>query len=167
MGKRAQGLPLSFIVLAAISVLILVIIVAFTVGGAGSFFRQIIGVAPQEIDATRDACRSNCDRLTTITGTGQWTSSSYCSKTYALDIDGDKRAGGYGCLPATGAAAGDCSKGVGDKICNKKCQQETNLRCWDSEIGIPCSVSFTTSAGTTLLCSEPAARTPCAETDCK
>jgi len=119
--KKAQGLPLSFIVIAAISVLILVLIVAFTVGAGGGFLRQLIAPAPAEIESIQTACSAACDRISGITSEAQFKSSDYCSKTFTADIDRD------GKINAT---------------------SESGLHCWDNAIGQSCAL--TTTTGITL-----------------
>ena len=51
MNKKAQGLPLNFIVLAAIAILILILVVGFVIGGGSSIGRTI---SPQ-------VARQNCE----------------------------------------------------------------------------------------------------------
>ncbi len=119
--KKAQGLPMSFIVIAAISVLILVLIVAFTVGAGGGFLRQLIAPAPSEIETVQTACSTACDRISGITSDTQFRSSDYCKKTFTADINRDSKIDS-----AT----------------------EAGLYCWDADIGQACSL--TTTTGITL-----------------
>jgi len=117
---KAQGLPLSFIVLAAISVLVLILIVAFTVGGAGSFFKQITivggGGKGEELSAVQTACTANCQKLQadpTLT-IEKFQGSDYCKKTSAVDLNKD----------------------------GKIDRNETGLHCWDDKINIDCTVEI-------------------------
>src|SRR3989344_4987580 len=92
MAKRAQGLPLNLIVLAIIAALVLVLIIAFTVGGAGSTFSRIFKVSTsttgEEIDSVRAACRNACNNAElSITGSSQWATADYCKKRFNLDVD--------------------------------------------------------------------------------
>jgi len=119
--KRAQGLPLSFIVIAAIAALILVLVIAFTIGGLGGFFRQIMAPAPEELSTVQTACKAACDSLIAISTDKQFRDSAYCKKTYTVDINGD---------------------GKIDP------NSETGLHCYHPDIGISCTV--TTTTGITL-----------------
>ena len=125
--KKAQGISLSFIVTAAIAALVLVLIIAFTVGGLGGFFRQLTGAGPGELETIQSTCQSNCNKLAVITRDAQWSGSSYCRTTYTIDIDGD----------------GDIE------------ENEIGLNCWDFPINIDCTVTYITPAGTTKICASP------------
>ena len=83
---KSQGLPINFIVLAAVAILILILIVGFVIGGGAAFERNIApGVA-----------RSNCDRWCSSLqqqasintqenfGTND-IGSSYCTNTQVVD----------------------------------------------------------------------------------
>ena len=87
--QKGQGLPLSFIVIAAISALVLILVIAFTIGGLGGFFRQIISPAPEDLSVVQSACRSFCDQLVTVSTATQFRGSTYCTKTYAVDLNDD------------------------------------------------------------------------------
>ena len=119
--QKGQGLPLSFIVIAAISALVLILVIAFTIGGLGGFFRQIISPAPEDLSVVQSACRSFCDQLVTVSTATQFRGSTYCTKTYAVDLndDGDIN---------TDVAAG--------KI-------EAGLNCWGLDIGSICTLQTT------------------------
>lgn len=130
MNKKAQGLPLSFIVIAAIAALILVIVVAFTIGGLGGLFRQILAPAPIEVDTVRTACQASCDSLTTISSDIAFTGSKYCTKTYAIDVDGDGKI----------------------NMNDTADPQEIELNCWDSPISVTCSTTYDTAGGATKYC---------------
>lgn len=85
---KAQGLPLSFIVLAAISALVLILVIAFTIGGLGGFFRQItIAGGVQDLSTVQTACKSACDRLLPGITETQFKSSDYCTRTYTVDLN--------------------------------------------------------------------------------
>ena len=151
ISKKAQGLPLSFIVIAAISALVLILIVTFTIGGFGSFGKQIIGSSASDLESTRDICRANCAKLAAITSDSQWVQSAYCEKTFAVDLDGDGKAGGGKCAAATAALVAT------DLRCGKKdnTKFEVGLRCWDNFIGVSCTQSITTASGSNLFCQSP------------
>lgn len=84
---KGQGLPLSFIVIAAISVLVLILIIAFTLGPGGSFLKQLVTPAPEEKGTVEVACNSFCAQLAGATTESQFTSSSFCTKTFAIDLN--------------------------------------------------------------------------------
>lgn len=88
---KAQGLPLSFIVIAAISALVLVIVVAFTIGGLGSTLKQIgTAGATSDLSAIQTACRSSCVSLqATAANVEQAQNSDYCRKSYSVDLNGN------------------------------------------------------------------------------
>ena len=114
MNKKAQGLPLSFIVIAAIVLIVLILVVVFTVGGLGSAFRGISAQQSQDLSSVQAACQTACARQQvnpSLTPT-QFKSSDYCTKDYAIDNNGD------GQLNST----------------------ETNYNCPGSPISVPCDV---------------------------
>ncbi|MGC8941010.1 MAG: hypothetical protein ACP5JY_03175 [Candidatus Nanoarchaeia archaeon] len=87
---KAQGLPLSFIVIAAISALVLILVVAFTVGGLGGFFKQmkIVG-GGEDLSAVQTKCTTNCQKLMadpTLTDT-KFKSSAYCTEKFTVDLN--------------------------------------------------------------------------------
>ena len=129
--KKAQGLPLNFIVLAAIAVLILVLVVAFVVGGGGGLLGQLFQSGPTAKETIVNNCRTDCNKLQVISSTTQYTMSSYCSKTYAIDLDGN---------------------GKIDNL-NKAGNDERSFKCWNSNIGVDCTISFRDMSGTTQTCS--------------
>ena len=124
VNKRAQGLPLSFIVIAAIAVLILVIVVAFVIFGLGGSFKGITTQTASELETVQVACQTNCNKLQTGTTKtiSAFKSSQYCTKTYTIDMNGD------------GEINTDTESGT----------KEISLKCWD-DIGISCSVTLQNS----------------------
>lgn len=119
MAKKAQGLPLNLIVLAAIAALILVLVIAFTIGGAGTFFKQIfnrgITAVGDDVDGAKTNCQNWCTQAQQLTTTAAWKASSYCTKTANIDVNKD------------GA------------IKNTPTQNELKLKCKESPISISCS----------------------------
>ncbi len=104
---KGQGLPLSFIVIAAISALVLILVVAFTIGGLGGFFKQItIAGGGSELSTVQSACQNACNTAQLSTSLAQFKSSDYCSKTYAIDLNKDGK-----------IASGN----------------ETGIHCWDAK----------------------------------
>lgn len=65
MNKRAQGLPLEFIVLAAIAILILILVVGFVIGGGISFAGA---VSPASFSANCKQICSNYQRDASTVG---------------------------------------------------------------------------------------------------
>ena len=120
--KKAQGLPLSFIVIAAIAVLILVIVVAFVIFGLGGSFKGITLQSTSDLESVKAACQANCNKLKTGTTTAvTFATSQYCSKKYAVDVDGDGEIN-------TNATSGH--------------DQETELHCYSNNINVPCTVTL-------------------------
>ena len=166
VNKKAQGLPLNLIVLAAVAALVLVLVVAFTVGGTGSFFGKIFrsgtAAAGNEQDVAITACNSLCDQAKSIAGTNLWTSTGVCTRTFSFDRDGDGKIGGGACT-STGRHAGDL---VGAKYCGAtstgKTMRESNINCAD--LGVACTVDIVTPAKT-VTCTLPA-KAACAATNC-
>ena len=140
--KKAQGLPLSFIVIAAIVALVLVIVVAFTIGGLGTFFGRIFGggkaAVGETIDDIRVVCSGLCDQAKQITVTSQWPSSSYCTRSFNIDLNGD------GVINGT----------------------EVGMKCWDAELNSNCAFSITTPTGA-VTCTQPAIGEACSTADCQ
>lgn len=82
---RGQGLPISTIVLAAIAVLVLVILVAFTTGSLNKLFtstQTISGsVTPDEVASFRIGCEQACFQAKQLADTQtKFTNSDYCSR---------------------------------------------------------------------------------------
>ena len=110
MAIKGQGLPISFIVIAAISALVLVLVVAFTIGGLGDLFRGIFqtGGLGDELSLVQTACRTSCTTSqTTSIDLESFQSSRYCREVYSVDIDN--------------------KDGLTDN--------EKGLHCWDSQQG--------------------------------
>jgi hypothetical protein len=123
--EKGQGLPLSFIVIAAISALVLIIIIAFTIGGGGSLLKQIITPAPEEKGTVQVACNSYCSQLTGATTENQFTSSSFCTKTFAVDLNGN------GKINTT---------------------DEAGLHCWGTKLLATCTVQISSDTYSEVNC---------------
>ena len=91
--KKAQGLPLNLIVIAVIAALVLVLIIAFTIGGFGFSLGKIFGagqtIVGEDIDIAKTACSGYCDSAKNALTTTGWTISQYCTKTFSIDTSGD------------------------------------------------------------------------------
>ena len=123
MAKRAQGLPLNLIVLAIIAALVLVLIIAFTVGGAGSVFSKLgksgTAATGDELSTVREGCRIACANSRPIAVLSEWKTSPYCAKLSNVDLNGD------------GSLA----------------DAEKNLKCLNANIGIDCANDAGTRTG--------------------
>jgi len=130
MAKKGQGLPLNLIVLAAMAALILVLVIAFTIGGAGAFFGKIfrggVTAVGEEINVVQTTCNSLCQQAQTVSSTVTWKTSQYCRRTFNVDRNGD----------------GVLNQSTSDPKAN-----EVGLHCADDPITVSCSASITTAAG--------------------
>ena len=145
MNTKGQGLPLNLIVLAIIAAIILVIVIAFTVGGAGTTFSRIskagVGATGDEIETVRNNCRQACATAeSTVTNGLMWKQSRYCQMRSSLDLD----------------ASGKIEQA-----------NEKNIRCWATEIAVDCVFTFDTGGTTKKIetGSKPLAGADCAQTD--
>lgn len=125
MDKKAQGLSLHFIVIAVIAALVLVLVIAFTIGGFGTFFGKIFGggqaAVGEEIDVVRTTCAGLCDSAKASTTEASWKASTYCNRKFDIDLNNDG-------------------------ILNES-EGELNIPCWNESIGVKCS---TTISGKTI-----------------
>jgi hypothetical protein len=141
MAKRGQGLPLELIVLAAIAAIVLVLIIAFTIGGGSTFLTKIFQGGQQsvgdDLDNARASCNSLCSQAKLVTTTSAWSSSSYCIKSFSVDLDNDGQLGG---CPSGGSANSkeECTGGV----YNLEGNAERNLNCRGDTINVICSATI-------------------------
>jgi hypothetical protein len=89
MDKKAQGISINFIVIAAIAALVLVIVIAFTTGGLGTSLKQIFRSGQSDTQAIITTCDTHCNQAKLISSPNQWTNTDYCKKTFDVDFDGD------------------------------------------------------------------------------
>ena len=84
---KAQGLPINFIVIAALAILILVLAAGFVIAGSSSFSGAI---GPETV---KNTCQNYCSRLSAYTMNNVLSSSDlasssaptdYCSKTFVV-----------------------------------------------------------------------------------
>jgi len=92
--KRGQGLPIQFIVIAAIAVLVLVIVIAWATGAFGGLFRGLSAISaatPEEISAFRIKCENACfEAKQLVKSEDAWKNSEYCRITIKnVDQNGD------------------------------------------------------------------------------
>ncbi|MFH0868663.1 MAG: hypothetical protein V1839_00375 [archaeon] len=155
INRKAQGLPLNLIVLAAMAALILVLVVAFTIGGGSNFFSKIFKTGTtsigDEISVVQAACNNLCEQAKTAATSPAWTSSAYCTKKYNIDRDGDGKLGGTKC--PTDPLGLNCGL-VG------KTTKEKGLSCTD--IGISCTVDLPTTSGNYTTCLVDSTSNKCA-----
>lgn len=145
--KKAQGLPLHLIVVAAIAALVLVLIIAFTIGGLGTFFTKIFGggkvAVGEELDVVRTTCGGLCDTAKGSLTLTAWKASSYCNREFNIDLDKDGVLGCPGPLEGEGAVeTGECedaATGLKDKNRNLGGDLEIGLHCYDDPIKVDCS----------------------------
>jgi hypothetical protein len=87
--KRGQGISLNFIVIAIIAAMVLVIIIAFTVGGLGTSLSKIFQAGEQnedsDVDLAKANCKSMCDVASGVDSPLEWNTVDYCTKTYLFD----------------------------------------------------------------------------------
>ena len=145
MAKKGQGLPLELIVLAAIAAIVLVLIIAFTIGGGSVFFQKIFkggtSAIGDDLATARNSCNSLCSQAKLATTTSAWSSSSYCKDTFDIDLDKDGDLGGCD------ISSGSPGNPLEDEICtggtyNKVGQMEVDLTCYDSDIDVSCSTTI-------------------------
>jgi len=147
INRKAQGLPLNLIILAAIAALVLVLVIAFTIGGAGSFFSKIFKIGTSQIgddiSSVRTTCSGLCDQAQTISSSTAWPATSFCTRKFNIDADGDGKLGGNKCSgEATGKNCGLVQTGT----------KEVNLRCGDKPIDTACSVDISTASDSVVTC---------------
>lgn len=126
VNRKAQGISITFIVVAAIAALVLVLVVMFTMGGLGNFFGRIMGSAElidADITDARVTCESYCNDAR-LGGYGVWSTSSYCIARFPIDIDGD---------------------GVIDP-------DREMLSCYSPEINVRCLLNTADSLGESISC---------------
>jgi hypothetical protein len=87
--KKGQGISLNFIVIAIIAALVLVVIIAFTVGGLGSTLSKIFeagdtSTEDANIDVVKATCNKLCDDARKINEPSEWESVSYCNKKFTF-----------------------------------------------------------------------------------
>lgn len=123
---NGQGLPLSFIVIAAISALVLILVIAFTIGGLGGFFKQIVAPAPTDLSTVQTSCTSFCNTAQTTAQTvDQFKNSDFCKKTFAIDLNKN----------------GKIDTG------------ESGLHCKDTAVTVTVGTESTTQTGPSATCS--------------
>lgn len=130
VNKKAQGISISFIVIAAIAALVLVLVIAFATGGLGKFFGNIFkagggGESETDIKLAQTDCESYCNNAKTGSY-GAWASSSYCSKQFGIDMDGD------GTINST----------------------TERFHCWEAPISVRCQSTMTDAYGYGITCEE-------------
>ena len=122
--KKAQGLPLNLIVLAAIAALVLVLGISFTVGGSGAFFGKIYKggqtAVGDDLTVVKSACTAACDQAKLTTTDAAYKTSTYCTRTFNVDVNSDGKTADVGVAGAAGFV------------------QEIGLNCGDAPISTVC-----------------------------
>jgi hypothetical protein len=93
--KKAQGISLNFIVIAIIAALVLVIIIAFTVGGLGTSLSKIFqadetSTEDSDLDLAKAKCEQLCNGAKQINAPENWQSKDYCGKSFTFDGESTK-----------------------------------------------------------------------------
>lgn len=126
VNKKGQGISITFIVVAAIAALVLVLVIAFTMGGLGNFFDAISGggqIGDKEITDAQLECKNYCSDAKNK-GYGAWASTNYCINKFPIDVNGD------------------------DVI-----DPDTEmLSCYDPEIGVDCMLTEGGNLGASVSC---------------
>ena len=92
MNKRGQGgLSINTIIVAIIAVVVLLLIITFFTGGMSTVYSRIRdvftgGTAGYDVDLAKTNCQSYCERAKLMDKSQQPTS-TYCTKTFALEDD--------------------------------------------------------------------------------
>ena len=89
--KRAQGLPLTTIVIAVISFVVLFIVIIFFTGGFGKIFGQAkaaIGSVEADVSAAQTKCSQWCLQAQNLDSAAQ-KKSAWCTRVQGIDTDGD------------------------------------------------------------------------------
>ncbi len=132
--KKAQGLPLNLIVLAAIAALVLVLVIAFTVGGTGTFFGKIYKggttAVGDDLTVVKSTCTSACDQAKLATTEAAYKGSTYCKRTFNVDLDSSGAIGGFDAEKK--AQAGGAY--------NAKSAKELSVSCSSAEINVACEL---------------------------
>ncbi|MEK6807426.1 MAG: hypothetical protein AABX75_00190 [Nanoarchaeota archaeon] len=122
--KKAQGLPLNLIVLAAIAALVLVLVISFTVGGSGAFFGKIYRggqtAVGDELTLVKTTCTSACDQAKLTAADAAYKTSTYCTRTFNVDVNNDGKIVDVGVKGAQGFV------------------QEIGLNCGNAPISTAC-----------------------------
>ncbi len=116
--RKGQGLPLTVIVIAAISIIVLVLIVAFSTGAFGKLFgstKTFIDVAsPEEISTFRLGCEQACFSAKQLANTvAKFENSGYCER----------------------------------KLVNKTETGTENIHCWQSTVVVDCEYTIVLPEG--------------------
>ena len=126
--RKAQ-ISMNMIVYIAIALLVLVMIVAFVMGGFGEMFKGLSRSAPQDLESIQSVCTNDCNKVKASiesSGASAWASSSYAKVKHGFDINKD----------------GDVT-------------QDEYKYCWESPINVACTKNLFDTTGTmTHKCKE-------------
>ncbi len=92
ISKRGAELPMNVIVIAIISLIVLILVVGFFMGGTGVLFEKMAGVFKGGYDETSlvvQTCESHCRVAESLSTDIAKQNSAYCKASFTLDVNGD------------------------------------------------------------------------------
>lgn len=97
MNKKAQGLPLTTIIIAILVILVLVIVVVFFLGGFRGITQKISGVFSKTISGSDlnfaiHTCQNYCDQAKILPTQDLKKTSAYCTSWFNIDKNNDGEA---------------------------------------------------------------------------
>jgi len=128
MNRKAQGLSLEYIVIAALAALVLIIGVAFTISGSSTFLTQILGAGPDDIQVARSTCNNLCQQSQGVLNDEEWDNSAFCQKSYDIDLNKN----------------------------NQKEESEIGIRCYSDTINAKCTSGSSNLDGDKIVCDHDA-----------
>ncbi len=132
--KKAQGLPISTIVLIVISLLVLFVIIAFFAGAFGKVGSNVKTASGSSVDsqiATAQAkCAQWCQQAASVTDAIGQQNTAYCKKAQWIDKNSN------GAVEDTGAD----ESGVVTACKNKEGDGDELLCCWQDPILVQCAI---------------------------
>ncbi len=134
--KKAQGLPITTIILVVIGLLVLFVIIAFFTGAFGKAGANVRAAGGSNVDVQISDAQTKCAQWC-LQGSGLSTlekkrASAYCLNPIAIDLDGD------GVLKdITNANDNKPNEGIGQK-CVALTDNDEYLCCWESPISYSC-----------------------------
>jgi len=92
MSKKGVELPQNVIVIAIIVLVVLVVMIAFFAGGTASIGQRIKSIFSAGVDDKSTSisfCEQYCQNAQSYNSKGARSSSSYCTRFFSVDTDGD------------------------------------------------------------------------------
>jgi len=137
--KKAQGLPITTIVLAIVGLLVLFVLIAFFSGGFGKAARTATQVSGGELEAKITNARNQCSQLCLQASPQDVPAqkvSVYCKKPIWIDLNGDSKVDNNADNPVTKETGLD-GKGLSG-TCVEPSDGDELLCCWQDPIGSQC-----------------------------